>query len=153
MYRVRKPLIRRMTHHIDITPMMYLYFQQVQQNTRKCTTMSLEVLPTRHQMQRLNKSSGLNRHWNPTLCHVTVRGHQQETSHFDWVVGPWGSPLGKDIVSSVPKFLAIFNDAQLSSPYTGLAVIVGEATDTRSYFCFFGFCSCWWPGRKLPITT
>lgn len=32
--------------------------------------------------------------------------------------------------------------------------VVGGATPgTLSCFCFFGFCSCWFPVRKLPTTT
>lgn len=30
---------------------------------------------------------------------------------------------------------------------------VGVTVEMYSCFCFFGFCSCWFPARKLPITT
>jgi len=30
---------------------------------------------------------------------------------------------------------------------------VSTTPDNESCFCFFGFCSCWFPARKLPTTT
>lgn len=33
------------------------------------------------------------------------------------------------------------------------AIGVAAEIVTESCFCFFGFCSCWFPTRKLPTTT
>jgi hypothetical protein len=40
------------------------------------------------------------------------------------------------------------NDDQGSALDIGTAA-VGAATYTYSCFCFLGFCSCWFPARKL----
>ena len=41
---------------------------------------------------------------------------------------------------------------------TGSSVEIGTTAagvtlDITSCFCFLGFCSCWFPARKLPTTT
>lgn len=77
-----------------------------------------------------------------------------------------GYPAGKDTLISAGLFLESEGMEDQLSPRNegderwdlwsavemGMAA-AGMTVDKESCFCFFGFCSCWFPARKLPTTT